>query len=582
MLFRPLVLVILSCVFASSFAANIILSPKEGKNGDPIGLIYVIGANLAPDQYVALCETLQDAFPQPLYVAIPDFFYEFATDKQLESEIPGLLLDMESKGLPKKSSIFLAGHSLGGAAVEGLTGTYQLNYTKISPDWVFRGQMLNAAFITRKWRNQSTQIIEDYAIPTLTIGGELDGNLHVSRMVEQYYTQLMKTAHSGPFVDNATMLHLPVIIVMGMNHMQYATGNVPKNVLDKDLMAELEDTSARSLVTDYMSCWMSLILDNGQCHFDLIYGAVTSALPFVTPFVAAFMLEGSYWFHPPCDCSQLICTSSDLCQAGSPWMDDVVYPTMNEWIPQRIMCGFGDQGNASIKVQHVNTDSFHPTWQVHPFHYANIWNNCSSSHDAECTLNTSTVTQNIYPLADKPDTGGHSTSAIEMRHKMKSRQACYEAINAGDVDEDLQICSAINQHSIEWALRNAPSRTLERYYKYGEAIAVGEDVEAGSGVTWTWQPLKEHRMCNPDTHKYHSVVQSIYVYLHTEKSGHCELPSFLPKTECGVHYCKVLSPAHVMEWLYTDSLRFNLSIANVNQTVNVTCTPNEYKLQDMF
>lgn len=81
-------------------------------------------------------------------------------------------------------------------------------------------------------------------------------------------------------------------------------------------------------------------------------------------------------------------------------MDDVVYGGNKEWIPQEIMCGFGDKGNASISVKQRNTDSFHPTYQVNPIHYANIWNQCSSPKDAQCTLNTSTVTQNIYPPED--------------------------------------------------------------------------------------------------------------------------------------------------------------------------------------
>ena len=63
-------------------------------------------------------------------------------------------------------------------------------------------------------------------------------------------------------------------------------------------------------------------------------------------------------------------------------------------------------------------------------------------------------------------------------------------------------------------------------------------------------------------------VDSSYLYLKPLSKG-CK---FKPSSECGVHYCKVLSPAHVMEWLYTDGLRFNLSIANGNRTVNTACT----------
>ena len=84
--------------------------------------------------------------------------------------------------------------------------------------------------------------------------------------------------------------------------------------------------------------------------------------------------SGSYWLESPCDCDSLICNDTDHCQGGAPWMDDAVYDENRRWIPQEIMCGFGQKGNSSISVTISNTDSFHPTYQVHPVHFANIWN----------------------------------------------------------------------------------------------------------------------------------------------------------------------------------------------------------------
>merc|ERR1719295_705649 len=153
------------------------------------------------------------------------------------------------------------------------------------------------------------------------------------------------------------------------------------------------------------------------------------------------------------------------------------------------MCGL--KGTAQ-----KNTDSFHPTYQVNPIHYANIWNTCSSPSDKSCVLNTSTVSQNIYAPEDYPDTGGRSTSAIEMRHKMKSRQSCYEAVNGGSVEEDFTICGQINQHSIDWALANAPAGSKKRYEQFGEMLVIGDDIESETGTAWTYDPLKETRVCD--------------------------------------------------------------------------------------
>ena len=165
------------------------------------------------------------------------------------------------------------------------------------------------------------------------------------------------------------------------------------------------------------------------------------------------------------------------------------------------------------------------------------------------------------------DTGGASSSAIEMRHKMKSRESCYEQVNGGPVEEDFEICGKINQHSIDWAMSRLPAKTLKRYQEYGEYLEIGPDIYSKTGTNWTYSALHETRRCNKTTHKYYTAVESNYLYLKTIANG-CK---FRPQTECGVHYCKILSPAHVMEWAYTDGLRFNLSIANQNKTVNTTC-----------
>ena len=93
------------------YAANIILPPSDStKSGQPVGLIYIIGADILPPQYVQLCETIQSKFPQPLYVGIPSFLSPDASVPEFVNLLPDLLKEMESKGLPKNSPIFMAGH----------------------------------------------------------------------------------------------------------------------------------------------------------------------------------------------------------------------------------------------------------------------------------------------------------------------------------------------------------------------------------------------------------------------------------------------------------------------------------------
>jgi len=310
-----------------------------------------------------------------------------------------------------------------------------------------------------------------------------------------------------------------------------------------------------------MGMGLQLLIDPLFCSFDTIKNAVLASKTLLNPIIDAMIMEGSYWLKNPCNCKELICRSTEECQAGSPLMDDVVYDNNMDWIvPQEIMCGF--KQNNSIKVTQENTDSFHPTYQINPIHYANIWNNCSSIDDNQCVLNTSTVSQNVYRFLTKQDFELR-IGAEEIRHKMVSRERCYEAINGGNVEEDFQICGKINQYVIDWAMKRIPANTMKRYQSFGEPLYIGPDYKSLTGLTWTWKnKLSFKRICNEMTHRYYTSVESSYTYLATIQNG-C---NFIAKSECGVHYCKLLSPVRVMEWVYLDGLRFNLSLATQNKS----------------
>lgn len=297
----PILLLLTIALHRLANAANIIIPPIDGKNGDPIGLIYIVGASIAPSQYVQLCKTLQSHFPQPLYVGIPDFEQPSANNPELVLLLPHLLKEMERKGIPPNSSYFMVGHSLGGAVVQKFGGMHFANFRDIYPDWVLEGQILDAAFITRDWRNRQTHLLQNYSIPTLTLMGELDSR--IARICEQFYIQIVKPKGNGkgPFVANGTLLDFPIILIDGMNHMEWATGQIPKEVMEQDLMATISTEEAHRIASGYMACWMALQLNSGHlpdgCGFDVIYDGVYQSQKLVNPFIASYILEGA----PLCD-----------------------------------------------------------------------------------------------------------------------------------------------------------------------------------------------------------------------------------------------------------------------------------------
>jgi hypothetical protein len=140
-------------------------------------------------------------------------------------------------------------------------------------------------------------------------------------------------------------------------------------------------------------------------------------------------------------------------------------------------------------------------------------------------------------------------------------------MNGGQVEEDFEICGKINQYSIDWAFTNVVNRTLIRFKHFGEELRIGDDIQTLSGPGWSFMRLEYAQECDQSSHRYYTAVNSPYLWLRTYANG-----CLFIQEQCGVHYCKVLSPAHVMEWLYTDGLRFNLSISNINSTNrNITC-----------
>merc|ERR1719419_668643 len=117
-----------------------------------------------------------------------------------------------------------------------------------------------------------------------------------------------------------------------------------------------------------------------------------------------------------------------------------------------------------------------------------------------------------------------------MRHKMKSRQACYDCIYNDNytISEDFEI----------WGINNVPKTTLNRYVNYGMELRIGNDEYTFSGPEWTFPHLNYTQLCDTTIHKYFTNVRSQYLYVKTVSQG-CKFV----KDECAVHYCKVLSPA---------------------------------------
>merc|ERR1711924_496039 len=126
------------------------------------------------------------------------------------------------------------------------------------------------------------------------------------------------------------------------------------------------------------------------------------------------------------------------------------------------------------------------------------------------------------------------------RCKMLSGDRLAQQLNVSSYDKDVT-CSSVNEWAVELAEMMAFSSTLDRYKKSGRGWCFLKDVPTfqSIGPLWVFKDalaLKDNSTCM-------SVASPI---LKTTIDG---------KIYPGNHCCKFLSPARVLDWMMTDSLK---------------------------
>ncbi len=147
---------------------------------------------------------------------------------------------------------------------------------------------------------------------------------------------------------------------------------------------------------------------------------------------------------------------------------------------------------STIDVKIQSHDRFYPAAWVFPDPLPEIFNTCNKPY--ECTLNISTVSELIYASNYNDDDASKPQAAIEIRSKLKSRQAVLLA--ATGVMEDFNetdsesICGKINSEALSWAIQQAPVEVLNRYLKNGKKLVIGDDIDyTKNGPLWIWAPI---------------------------------------------------------------------------------------------
>ena len=506
------------------------------KSGDASVLIFVQGAQIDNIRYFPLIKEIQKRALFPLHVLLPDFFLDMAVP--IGSYVHSTIQEAK-KLLPKshEMSVILCGHSLGASVAmdEGFnnTGAYQ--------SLILMGATLNRKF------NSS------YPIPFLTINGELDGLQRVSRVAESFFNLYDR---QRVLINQDSMVKQPIVILPGQNHMQFADGiNPPFAVKKLDLKADVDIATAHQAIAQTVVDHICSVTKK-SCDFveslRSLQQKVEFTRQFLDPMIQGYRMEGSPKlfnacnsdtpsphcpFYPtwPPQTKDRISSTDDQCICGVPFSS----------IAAAIMSGL-DQSKYPI----VNVDAIHDVTDTNPFHHPHVWSNCTGAQ-LPCPMNHTTVSQPMYK-SDEYDTGFLSSTAYEIRVKFKSRQvfqllSINTTARLDDTDTD-RICAEINQRSYEWGLQHASPVALNRFKKYGQNMVMLNDYfpPLPIGPLWIYNDMKYKEMKIDGN--WVMTVQSIS--FKTPEEG------FVSKLKAnGYHYCKVLSPARVMEWIYTDGLR---------------------------
>ena len=537
--------------------SSILITPSASKAAlPPTGIVFIQGAEIETKSYVALAHALLETNTDfALYFYAFAFVLNVPEPLQLGSGITASIAALRKAGLPPTAPIVVIGHSLGGAMLQDWAGKNA---------GLVQAQVLMGSTLLRKHRDNG------YAVPTMMMSGDLDGLLRVARQAESvhvYANNQSRTTTGGGW-ENSTI----VSIIEGMSHYQFAdntTGAVPALVKAKDLRPDINYTQAHEIIAAQVASFLAVhdvrtLPSRIEGASEALLEVTLATQRLAAPLILALREEGFTHFAAACNTDSLD-FPTPRCQAYPRYPGKLPH-AFPEPAPKTCVCGTPWLMNAShgaleamlgptlvdAGVTVIATDGKHSVSDISPVHLPHIWNTAPCAEPRQgCVINTTTVTEARYAAIDGLDTGFSEVSATELRVKIVSREALWltagvpaSQVNFTQTDVTSNPCAAINAKVIEWAVANAGAAARRRYEDTtrAQSLHAGDDVFLSNvGPLWIDNPLK----LTPSKDGGSVVVHA--------PSSHTPV-NYIIKEAAGFHYCKVLSPARAMEWIYTDSL----------------------------
>ena len=180
------------------------------------------------------------------------------------------------------------------------------------------------------------------------------------------------------------------------------------------------------------------------------------------------------------------------------------------------------------------------------YHHPAMTSDCPDNGTLSlCHINHVSITENVYHKLDEHSLDKTPIAAYEMRTKMKSSQSIHVA--AGEVDAEFEAldggvttCQKDLQNALDWATQFADKDVMKQYLAQGQELVMGEDINMTNGGLWIIEKIKIDQPKDKQSVTYHSQALPL--------DGNHFIGIFN-----NMHYCKLVSPLHALEWIYVDS-----------------------------
>ena len=232
-----------------ALAKSVILDPENTASGKPVAIVWIHGMKCEPEAYQKPAVEFQKAAEAQGYkawVGIPEFAFDVPEPILIDHYVESTIADLRKQGFTG-DNVFLAAHSLGGVMTQ--------IYTKLKPH-AAKGQILMGSVLNQDKRsiNKQGETEINTSIPTLTLAGEKDGLLRITRGAVSYY-------HEEQNITPSQKGHYRVYALDGVSHASFMDSSMlPDNVKKNDLSPEIDEQEGHQKIAKTMVGWISDVL----------------------------------------------------------------------------------------------------------------------------------------------------------------------------------------------------------------------------------------------------------------------------------------------------------------------------------